>query len=147
MALKRVDAQIILDIILPKEMKMHDPNNPSDREVEALYAMWKTSPPGANVFSVPVEHRGLINQWKAKGLVSGFSDSLSLTDKGKKVIIEMVTNEPNAFEKSAKAPSYSQVKAKKDSTGKTGVKRASKEGHPYNRKRMLDDTEDQRQQG
>lgn len=141
MALKKVDAQIILDIILPKEMM--DPNSPSDREAEALYTMWKSSPPGVETFSVPMEHKGLINQWKSKGLVSGFSDSLSLTDKGKSVIIEMVTSEPNAFEKSAKAPSYSQVKAKKKSSGKTGIKQAQ----AYNRKRIANASKDQRQQG
>lgn len=127
MALKRVDAQFVLDIILPKNMYT-DHSAPNDAEANALYSLWKDSPPGGDNFVVPTHHRHLINAWKAKGLVQGFSDSLSLTDKGRKLIIEMVTNEPNSFAKNAKAPRYSEVRAKKAASKKPRTKQASNPG-------------------
>ena len=124
MALKKVDAQLILDIILPKEFNMRTNGGPNDKEANALYDLWKGSPSGCDSFEVPDNNRHYINSWKASGLVEGFSGSLNLTDKGKKLIIEMVTNQPNSFSKEAKAPKYSEVRAKKSMSN---IKRASKE--------------------
>lgn len=119
-------AQIMLDIILPKNIRM-DRNSPTDNEAGALYSMWKSSPPNTQTFKVPDEYRRHINAWKSKGLVEGFSDSLFLTDKGKKLIIEMVTSEPNSFCKNASGPVYSQVKAQKEAIKNANkIKGASK---------------------
>ena len=141
MALKKVDAQFVLDIILPKNM-YSDPNTPTDSEATALYSLWKESPPGGvDRFIVPAQHKPLINAWKAKGLVHGFSDSLELTDKGRKLIIEMVTNEPNSFEKKAQMPRYSDVRAKKEALKEARVKKSSINGsRPFNMRKIRSDS-------
>ena len=102
----RKKAQILLDIILPNFVL--DPNMPTDDEASALYEMWKRAPQGEKSFAHG--DRSMVNAWKAKGLVDGISDCLSLTDKGRKVIRDMVTNEPNSFDKTAKMPAYSNIK-------------------------------------
>lgn len=129
-------SQFILDIVLPKEFKMDTRRGPNDVEANALYSLWKNSKPGQEAFEVPNEHKQHINGWKANGLVEGFSNGLKLTDKGRKMIIEMVTSEPNAFEKNARSPLYSEVKAKKTEATKARITRSSGASRPsYNRKR------------
>lgn len=130
-------AQIMLDIILPKHISL-DPKAPSDTEAAALYKLWKGSPPGTESFRVPpgmIEH---MSSWKIKGLVDGMSDGVVLTDKGRKLIIEMVTNEPNAFAKEAEAPRYSVVKAKKSgpSARKMGKAASSSRAKPFNMRKF-----------
>ena len=111
--------QFILDIILPKDFRPAK-SLPTDEEAKALYSMWKTSPTGTGRFSLKDDDsRRFLNAWKVKGLVSGISDNLELTERGRKLIVEMVTNEPNAFSSSARIPSYSEI---------VRVKTAEKEG-------------------
>lgn len=131
-------AQIMLDIILPKNIRM-DSSSPSDVEASALYEMWKSSPPGTKEFMVPKTMVRHINAWKANGLVAGFSNSLSLTDKGKKLINEMVTSEPNSFDKRASKPKYSSVKARKRQINSRKLKAASKQVRPFNLRRQRDE--------
>ena len=131
-------AQIMLDIILPKNIRL-DSSSPSDVEASALYDMWRESPPGTNAFSVPKGMLRHINAWKTKGLVEGFSNSLALTDKGRKLINEMVTSEPNSFEKKASMPKYSTIKAHKRLINSRRLKAASKQAKPFNLRRERDE--------
>lgn len=117
------EAQVILDLIMPKLVMDH--NMPTDKEASALYNLWKSSPEGTDVFSS--KDKDMVQSWKIKGLVDGMSSSLALTDKGRKLIMDMVTNEPNRFDKSAESPRYNKIKAaQKDKKrgGKTGTKTA-----------------------
>lgn len=102
----------------------------SDAEATLLYSMWKNAPPGAKAFKVPA---GADNKYatglKSKGYIVGFGDGLEITDKGRKVIVEMVTNEPNAFSKKASVP-YSQLKKKASRPKQSLVKKASRESKP-----------------
>jgi hypothetical protein len=106
-------SQFILDIILPKTRRA-DPMQPTDDEAGALYSLWKNSPPGAASFSLPREQKHMLSAWKVKGLVDGMADQLRLTDRGRKLIIEMVTSEPNAFSKGTTL-SYGDIRSKKRS--------------------------------
>jgi hypothetical protein len=125
------ESQFILDIILPRDFRPTK-NLPTDDEAKALYAMWKTSPTGTGKFSLNDNDKKFLSSWKIKGLVSGIADSLELTEKGKKLIVEMVTNEPNAFTSSL-VPSYSEVTRTKRA-GKSG-KTLGKEAFNLNKER------------
>lgn len=122
-------AQSLFDLIFPREMRIQA--GLTDAEANALYTMWKNAPAGSTTF-VPAESQGnIINALKTKGYVSNFGSTIELTDKGKKVIVEMVTHEPNAFEKNAQDVSYNQIKAKKNTRPKQAhVRKASNEGGP-----------------
>jgi hypothetical protein len=102
------ESQFILDIILPKDFRPAR-SLPTDDEAKALYAMWKTSPNGRGKFSLREDDKKFLSSWKVKGLVSGIAENLELTEKGRKLIVEMVTNEPNAFSANAQSPSYSEL--------------------------------------
>ena len=111
----------------------------SDTDASLLYDIWKAAPPGSRTFAPPQgSDPGKIMALKAKGLIAGFGDRLELTQKGRKVVVEMVTHEPNAFSKQSEM-AYSEIKraASKrpiQSLVKKQV-RAAKESPPYNLKK------------
>jgi hypothetical protein len=100
----------------------------TDDEASALYRIWNDSPPGSFKFRTPmsVDKRSL-TALKSKGYITGYGDALELTERGRKVLVEMVTNEPNAFEKKSEI-SYSKIQSKKASMRpvQAHVKRAAK---------------------
>lgn len=124
---KSTTAQSLFDLIFPKSMRIQA--GLSDSEAHLLYNMWKGSPAGATNFMVPAgSDKRNVSALKTKGYLSGFGDGLELTERGKKVIVEMVTHEPNAFEKHAKEVSYTGIKSKSASRPKQSfLKKASKE--------------------
>ena len=102
-------AQVFLDIIMPS-LILNDPDMPTNEEARSLYDMWKCSEPGHSKFSC--DNMSMVNAWKTKGLVDGISEELTLTQKGRRVLMDMAIGEPNQFEKKA-MPSYSQIKTRK----------------------------------
>lgn len=105
----------LLRIVIP--MQQYDPMALTDAEADFLYAMWKGAAPGSKVFSSKGMDTGHIFRLKDKGYLQGPGQDVELTAKGKKLIIEMVTNEPNSFLKqagSAKDVQYREVRAKKE---------------------------------
>jgi hypothetical protein len=128
----RSEAQSLLDLIMPR--LYIDATRLSDTEASTLYKLWNSSPTGARAFRVPegIDSRTIF-ALKTKGYVSGFGDSLELTDKGRKILVEMVTNEPNALEKKSEI-SYSKIQEKKahQRPRQSLVKRASAEVKKYN---------------
>jgi hypothetical protein len=103
------ESQSLFDIIFPKSLRYQ--SGLSDAEASVIYGVWKNSPVGAFVLPGDTDKK-LVNSLKIKGYLAGFGSDLELTDKGKKVIVEMVTHEPNAFEKHAKDVSYSNIRSK-----------------------------------
>jgi len=104
-------AQSLFDLIFPKEMRTQA--GLSDQEASVIYNMWKLSPVGSKQFAMPPEtDRKLVSALKTKGYLAGFGTGIELTEKGIKVIVEMVTHEPNSLDKQAKELPYSIVKAK-----------------------------------
>jgi hypothetical protein len=93
-------SQYLLDIILPKDFRPTK-NVPTDEEAKALYTLWKDAPNGTSAFALDNGNKKFLSGWKVKGLVSGIAEHIELTEKGRKLIVEMVTNEPNAFSKSS----------------------------------------------
>ena len=133
-----VEAQSLFDLIFPKEMRLQA--GLSDQEAGLIYNMWKNSPVGSTQFSIPAEvDRKIVSSLKTKGYLSGFGNGIELTEKGKTVIVEMVTHEPNSLDKQAKEVSYSVVKAKTANRPRQAFikKEASKKTAPsYNLKRV-----------
>lgn len=133
--------QSLFDILFPKSLRIQV--GLTDAEANTLYSLWKGSPAGATTFIAQAGMEGKsLNALKTKGYLAGFGDSLELTEKGKKIIVEMVTHEPNAFEKHAKDFSYSGIKAKSASSKRPRQsllkKQASKEPKTFNlRKQSL----------
>lgn len=104
-------AQSLFDLIFPKQQRLQA--GLSDAEAGLIYQMWKSAPTGAQEFAVPAgADAKVVIALKEKGYLFGMGNGVELTDKGKKVIVEMVTHEPNAFLKQAKEVSYSMVKSK-----------------------------------
>lgn len=128
---QKKESQGLLDFFLPKNFSV--PSRLTDDEAELLYKIWKSTPNGTNTFSLPNESdTRKVTALKTKGYIAGYGDSLEFTERGKKVIVEMVTNEPNSFDKKAVHPRYNTIKAKRGRKDQT-VKKASKENHkPFN---------------
>jgi hypothetical protein len=126
--------QSLFDFIFTKQLRADA--GLTDPEANAIYTLWKNSPIGTtkfSSFSCGVENK-ILTALKTKGYLAGFGDNVELTEKGKKVIIEMATHEPNAFEKHAKQVQYSSILTKKASRRgrQTFLKHASKDGKIFN---------------
>lgn len=139
------ESQSLFDLIFPKEMRIQAGLN--DAEASFLYGLWKSAPAGSRQFAIPVTaDRKHINALKTKGYLTGFGEAMELTEKGKKVIVEMVTHEPNALEKHAKEVSYTGIKSKSSAMRpKTAFfnKAASKNARTYNRRQKKAETVEQ----
>lgn len=104
-------AQSLFDLIFPKDMRVQA--GLTDEEASVIYGMWKNSPVGSKQFAIsPEVDKKHISALKTKGYLAGFGSGIELTEKGRKVIVEMVTHEPNSLDKQAKEVAYSVVKAK-----------------------------------
>jgi len=118
-------AQSLFDLLFPREMRQQA--GLTDAEAGVLYTMWKTAPRGTTSFASSGYDNNLLSGLKSKGYLAGMGGALELTDKGKKIIVEMVTHEPNAFEKKGKEVSYNQIRAKKSDRPRQAFKKASKD--------------------
>lgn len=130
-------AQSLFDIFLNEDFQkmIRGGDIITDAEAHFLYATWKQSPPGQDLI-VPANAAEHIDSLKVKGFLTGIGDDIKLTDKGRKVIVEMVTHVPNSFSKKA-MPIYSKIKsAKKRSIQSLVKKTAGKDDKkPYNMRR------------
>lgn len=61
---------------------------------------------------------------KTYGLVTGGSDRVEITNRGKAIITVMTLGETNAFEKNAMEKSYTEIMASSDKRGKHGYRMA-----------------------
>ena len=103
--------QSLFDLLFPKSLRVQV--GLTDIEANALYTLWKNSPAGATSFAIKADmDNRTLTALKTKGYLAGVGGEIELTDKGKKVIVEMVTHEPNAFSKQASEISYSGIKSK-----------------------------------
>ena len=108
------ESQGLFDLIFPREMRQQA--GLTDAEANFVYSLWKNTPVGTTTFSIPKEaNKSTVNALKAKGYLAGYGSGVELTERGKKVIVELATHEPNAFSKNAGEMSYSQIKAKASS--------------------------------
>jgi hypothetical protein len=130
-------AQGLFDIFLNEDFQkmIRGGDVITDAEAHFLFAAWKQSPPGQDIV-IPTNAAEHVNSLKAKGFLTSIGNDVRLTDKGRKVIVEMVTHVPNSFSKKA-MPIYSKIKsAKKRSIQSLVKKTAGKdEKKSYNMRR------------
>ena len=118
-----------LDMIVLRPLRL---NGLTDSEAQCLYSLWKGAPKGSKEFSPAGDQKSIL-ALKTKGYVAGGLGTLKITEKGRKVIIEMATNEPNAFDKQAQMPTYSEIKSAKQRPRQTFIKKSSSEPvKPFN---------------
>lgn len=84
----------------------------SDQEASTLYDMWAKSPPGHNKIEANGDEQ-IISSLSSKGYIRAATEGIEITDKGRAIIVEMVTNAPNALG-SKPMPTYRQIKLKAD---------------------------------
>lgn len=84
----------------------------SDAEAQTLYDMWQKSPPGGNKIEAAGDAE-VLKTLSSKGYIRSSSGGVEITDKGRAIIVEMVTNAPNALS-SKPMPTYRQIKLKAD---------------------------------
>lgn len=99
----------------------------SDAEAKVLYEAWRSSPPGedlsiANVHAKPLVSKGLLRKKSLQG-----SAQYSLTPEGRKILVEMVTNEPSRFCPDSNMPPYREIKAKAARARRSFIKKAIKQ--------------------
>lgn len=81
-------------------------------EAGLLFRLWKDSASSSDDIDVPHTFTNDdILRLKASGLISGDTEHVKMTQRGKEVIKTMVLTETNALEKSSKNKSYDQRKA------------------------------------
>jgi hypothetical protein len=99
-----------IDIILLK--KFIEQNTLSDKEASSLYDAWCKIPPG----SIEIPEGGIpqkeLKSLHIKGYISDEQGKTILTERGRKVIVEFVTNQPNAFARKKDNPTYNEIKHK-----------------------------------
>lgn len=135
-------SQFLLELLVPMNYlnSFQGSFSVDDKEAAFLYNLWKESSPGTNRFKLADKDINLVTGLKNKGYISSSGTSLEFTDKAKKIIIEMVTNEPNALEKNSASLSYSKIKDKSAAKKRSGSqaflkKKASRdEIKPFNLK-------------
>jgi len=108
----------------------------SDAEAKALYKGWEETPPGSKVLDAMAIGEKYLPALNKKKYIERKADGFVLTERGRKVIIEMVTNQPNAFEKEPERPSYSQIKKKSAGINKRALLKRKK---AYNLKEAKQD--------
>jgi len=110
-----------MDILLVR--RMIDNYMLSDSEAKVLYEAWANTPPGSKILDSKSIGDKYLSSLNKKRYIERKADGFVLTEEGRKVIIEMVTNQPNAFDRKASPPSYSQIKSKSASANKRAMKR------------------------
>ena len=99
-----------MDILLIR--KIMDNFTLSDSEAKALYDSWKNTNPGSKYLDANAIGEKHLSSLNKKRFIERKAEGFVLTEEGRKVIIEMVTNQPNAFDKKAQPPAYSEIKNK-----------------------------------
>lgn len=110
----------------------------TDREARALFEMWKNAEPDSRRLSESGADASMLRALKAKGYVSGFGEAIELTEKGRTILVEMVTNEPSSFLRNSSIPPYSSIKARASQRRprQTHTKKASRDSFNLRRESM-----------
>lgn len=104
----------------------------SDTEADALYKLWLGASPGSSKIKASSDIKDL-RSLIAKGYIRQSGVGMEITDKGRQIIVEMVTHAPNALDKSATMPTYKDIKSRVARSGKqTFTKRAERDKKVYN---------------
>lgn len=110
----------------------------SDSDAKTLMEIWEKAEKDGAYFKISskidVSYRDIM-RLKTNGLLTGTNDRVQLTERAKQVIKTMVLGENNAFLKSQKQKSYTEIMASMDKRGKKGYRIADKENNETEEKR------------
>jgi hypothetical protein len=99
-------------VIVP--MTQVEQDKPSDEAVDALYKLWKSAPPGSKTLSASGIDSKLLRNLREYNVIQANGEAIELTDRGRRLISEMVTREPNSFLRNAGDVTYRRVRADKE---------------------------------
>jgi len=98
----------------------------SDKDAELLFKLWMASEKindDSFKVSASVDNKDII-RLKTRGFLTGNTEQVNFTKKGKKVITVMALGTGNNFEKTSKPKSYTEILASMDKRGKKGYRMA-----------------------
>jgi len=101
-----------LPVDLHKKSKLHELIKVSSYEANVLFQLWKDSGAGPNDKDVKIPssvNNSNILRLKASGLITGDTETFTLTQRGKDVISTIVMGEKNAFDKTSEAKGFEQL--------------------------------------
>jgi hypothetical protein len=124
--------------IQPKKKKVYA----SNRDAELLYKIWESGQKGDTENTVKVDGVDIssrdIMRLKTKGFLTGSTDEVVFTSKGKSVITTMVLGETNNFEKKRQKKSYTEILANMNKRGKPGFRMAQNSNYSVSNYNILD---------
>jgi len=100
----------------------------SNKDAHALYALWERGFQSNGKFDIAktIDASTLtsreITRLKTMGLVTGNSDKVQITERGKKVLVTMTLSEPNNFQLKAEKKPYNEILASMDRKKKGGLR-------------------------
>lgn len=95
----------------------------SDEDASLLFKIWASSEKtDEDSFRVSATDNKDVLKLKAKGFLSGGTDEVKFTKKGKQVIILMALEEPNKFENKRVEKRYNEILASMDKRNKPGYR-------------------------
>lgn len=105
-------------------------NRVTDDEAATLYKIWASSPPGQDIVAEGSTVNNLVTKGliKPRGLQEGSGSRYSLTQEGRIILIEMVTNLPSVLKVDKEIPKLSKIRSRAKRARQTFVKRAEREG-------------------
>jgi hypothetical protein len=105
----------------------------SNRDASLLYELWskaeKSDEESFKVESLELNSRDIM-RLKSMGFVTGNTNEVKLTDKGKKIITTISLAEPNRFQLTSQKKSYNEILASMDKRGKPGYRAAQATTNP-----------------
>lgn len=123
----RPDYSFLMDLVpgstLPKKKLVQA----SNQDASLLFKIWasgeKSSEDTVKISSLDISSREIM-RLKTMGFLTGGTDEVTFTRKGKVVITTMVLGETNKFEKSKQEKSYTEILASMSKRGKKGFRTA-----------------------
>ena len=114
----------MLSNLLPKPKK--DNQKVSSSDAGLLFRFWKNADEGEDEsYTVPqCFSNSELLRLKSMGFLSGDTDVVKLTARGKEVIKNIVLNEENAYESTRVHKPYTEILAEMDAAKKAGIRTA-----------------------
>jgi len=114
----------MLNNLLPKPAK--DNRKVSSNDASLLFRFWKNADEGNNdSYTVPqCFSNNDVLRLKSLGFLSGDTDVVKLTARGKEVIKNIVLNEENTYESTRVHKPYTEILAEMDRAKKAGIRTA-----------------------
>lgn len=105
-------------------------NKITDEEATTLYKLWASSPPGQDIVAEGASVNNLITKGLLKPRSIQEGSRYALTQEGRIILIEMVTNMPSFLKVDKELPKLSSIRSRAKRERQTFVKKAEREAPP-----------------